>query len=74
MLCAHIVVVKPVCLLAGKGEDLLCAWGEIVHKRNISPSRLEVQFTHGGFGNTLELLTKEVGTEGVPFLCAQFLL
>jgi len=74
MLRAHIVVVKAVGLLAGKGEDLLCAGGEVVHRKDINPSRLEVQFTHRRFGNALKFLAKKIGAEGVPFLCPQFLL
>jgi hypothetical protein len=28
---ADVVVVETICLFAGEGEDLLGAWGEVIH-------------------------------------------
>ena len=51
VLRAHVVVVKAIRFLAGKGQNLLGTWGEIIHGRYLNSTRLEVQFTHGGLGH-----------------------
>jgi hypothetical protein len=47
-------VVEAVGLFASEGEDLLGAWGEIIHVEKVSSTGLEVQFAHGGLGDSLE--------------------
>jgi len=71
---AHVVVVEAVGFLAGEGEDLLGAWGEIIHVGKVNSTGLEVQFAHGGLGHALEFFAQEVGTEGIAFLGTQFFL
>ena len=71
---AYVVVVEAVGLLAGEGEDLLGAWGEIIHEGEVNSTGLEVQFAHGGLGDTLEFFAQKIGTEGVALLGTQFFL
>lgn len=71
---AHVVVVEAVGLLAGKGEDLLGAGGEIIHRDKVNPTGLEVQFAHGGLGDALEFFAQEIGAEGIALLGAQLFL
>jgi len=71
---AYVVVVEAVGLLASEGEDLLGAWGEIIHVEKVSSTGLEVQFAHGGLGDTLEFFAQKIGTEGVALLGTQFFL
>ena len=74
MFRSHVVVVEAIGLLASEGEDLLGAWGEIIHVEKVSSTGLEVQFAHGGLGDSLEFFAQEIGAEGIAFLSTQFFL
>jgi hypothetical protein len=39
-------MVEPIGLLAGKGQNLLCAWGEVIH-HDSSPLKIEPNLSHG---------------------------
>ena len=77
MLGADVIMVEAVGFLAGKRQDLLGAWGEIIHcsmagRRAIA--RLPRHLTNIRFGEEFQTLANNLRAQMVAFLRVQLLL